>query len=50
MPNNFSGLPDITVFFKPLLWFIAVFGVLGTWKLVEIAIWLFKNVSITVGA
>ena len=50
MSNNFSGLPDITPFLKPLFWLFVVFAGLGLWKLVEIAIWVFKNVSVSVGS
>lgn len=50
MSNNFSGLPDITLLLKPLFWGFVVFGILVLWELVEVAIWVFKNVSITVGS
>ena len=50
MSNNFSGLPDITPLLRPLFWAGIVFAGLGLWKLVEIAIWVFKNVSVTVGS
>lgn len=50
MANNFSSLPDITPLLKSLIVLAIVGWTFGMWKLVEIIIWLFNHVSITVGA
>lgn len=44
--DAFPGLPGFLRFVVTLL---VVFVPLGMWKAVEIIVWLFKNVSVSVG-
>lgn len=39
----------VVTLIKMLLILLAIFVPLGLWKLIEIAIWLFKNINITWG-
>ncbi len=43
------GMRGLGEALKAIAWLLAIFIPLGMWKLVEIAIWLYQNVSVSVG-
>lgn len=39
----------VTALFKAMAWGLVIFVPLGLWKLIEIVVWLFRNVTINFG-
>ena len=39
------GLDGVVKGFKFLIWWGVIMGILGAWKLVDIAVWLYQHIS-----